>query len=171
LVANFSLPSPPSANHFFGQINYRAVVQIRYFTIEVKEKVRPVMCRLFVGAEPNLWASHTRSIRMDGMVTSVRLESRFWMVLEEIAANDDLNVPQLLHQLYNESIDEGHDLGNFTSFLRVCCLRYIDLQLQGLIPSAQNSTFDALPTEAILKIEAEKNRARALLKSRPKAQH
>ena len=57
------------------------------------------MCRLFVGADPHLWESQTRSIRMDGMVTSVRLENMFWMMLEEIAAKDDLNVPQLLHQL------------------------------------------------------------------------
>jgi len=88
------------------------------------------MCRVFIGADPQLWESQTRSIRMDGMVTSVRLENMFWTVLEDIAARDDMNVPQLLHQLYNESIDEGHDLGNFTSFLRVCCLRFIDLKLK-----------------------------------------
>jgi predicted DNA-binding ribbon-helix-helix protein len=108
---------------------------------------------------------------MDGMVTSVRLENMYWTVLEDIAANDDMNVPQLLHQLYNESIDEGHDLGNFTSFLRVCCLRYIDLQLHGLIPSAQSTSFTPLPTEDILKVEAEKNHARARLRATPSAQH
>lgn len=129
------------------------------------------MCRLFIGADPNLWTSQTRSIRMDGMVTSVRLESMFWTVLEEIAAKDDMNVPQLLHQLYNESIDEGHDLGNFTSFLRVCCLRYIDLQLKGLLPNSQSVDFENLPAEEILKIEAEKNRERALFKATPKSQH
>lgn len=109
------------------------------------------MCRVFIGADPQLWESQTRSIRMDGMVTSVRLENMFWMVLEEIAARDDLNVPQLLHQLYNESIDEGHDLGNFTSFLRVCCLRFIDLQLKGLMlpAGAQN----ALTAAEILQLE------------------
>ncbi|MCG3268088.1 ribbon-helix-helix domain-containing protein [Yoonia sp. I 8.24] len=129
------------------------------------------MCRLFVGADPAMWTSHTRSIRMDGMVTSVRLESMYWTVLEEIAANDDMNVPQLLHQLYNESIDEGHDLGNFTSFLRVCCLRFIDLQLQGLIPSAQSGSFETLPAEDILKVEAENNRERARLTATPSTQH
>ncbi|WP_112313202.1 ribbon-helix-helix domain-containing protein [Pseudogemmobacter bohemicus] len=109
------------------------------------------MCRVFIGADPQLWESQTRSIRMDGMVTSVRLENMFWMVLEEIAAREDLNVPQLLHQLYNESIDEGHDLGNFTSFLRVCCLRFIDLQLKGLMlpAGAQN----ALTAAEILQLE------------------
>ncbi len=118
------------------------------------------MCRLFIGADPDLWVSQTRSIRMDGMVTSVRLENMFWTVLEEIAAKDDLNVPQLLHQLYNESIDEGHDLGNFTSFLRVCCLRFIDLQLHGLLPSSENTGFDMLPAEEILKIEADRSAAK-----------
>ncbi|WP_435168414.1 ribbon-helix-helix domain-containing protein [Falsirhodobacter sp. 1013] len=117
------------------------------------------MCRVFIGADPQLWESQTRSIRMDGMVTSVRLENMFWTVLEEIAVRDDMNVPQLLHQLYNESIDEGHDLGNFTSFLRVCCLRFIDLRLKGLLRDGT----DALPAERILKIEAEKR----LLRARP----
>lgn len=129
------------------------------------------MCRLFIGADPDLWASQTRSIRMDGMVTSVRLENMFWMILEEIAASDDMNVPQLLHQLYNESIDEGHDLGNFTSFLRVCCLRQIDLQLKGLIPTQHSEGFDMLPAEEILKIEAANNRERGSKKSVPKGQH
>lgn len=115
------------------------------------------MCRLFIGANPHLWESHTRSIRMDGMVTSVRLENMFWMILEDIAARDDLNIPQLLHQLYNESIDAGHDLGNFTSFLRVCCLRFLDLQLQGLLPVGQNT---ALSADDILSLEAEALRTR-----------
>lgn len=109
------------------------------------------MCRLFVGANSAFWESHTRSIRMDGMVTSIRLENMFWTVLEDIAAKDDMAVPQLLHQLYNESIDEGHDMGNFTSFLRVCCLRFINLQLLGLLPNGRN---DLLSAEEILSLEA-----------------
>lgn len=101
---------------------------------------------------------------MDGMVTSVRLETMFWTVLDEIAARDDMNVPQLLHQLYNESIDAGHDLGNFTSFLRVCCLRYIDLQLKGLLPNGKN---DLLSTDEILTIETTL-RAENVRTSRPR---
>jgi predicted DNA-binding ribbon-helix-helix protein len=127
------------------------------------------VCRLFIGANSQLWESQTRSIRMDGMVTSVRLETMFWTVLEEIAAKDDMNVPQLLHQLYNESIDEGHDLGNFTSFLRVCCLRYIDLQLKGLLaPAGQN---DILSTQEILTLEAKLHRAQTEKIAVPGRQH
>jgi predicted DNA-binding ribbon-helix-helix protein len=127
------------------------------------------MCRLFIGANSQLWESQTRSIRMDGMVTSVRLETMFWTVLEEIAAKDDMNVPQLLHQLYNESIDEGHDLGNFTSFLRVCCLRHIDLQLKGLL--APRGQENLLSTEEILTVEAQLRGAKVAKNALPGRQH
>lgn len=127
------------------------------------------MCKLFVGADPQLWESQTRSIRMDGMVTSVRLENMFWMMLEEIAARDDLNVPQLLHQLYNESIDEGHDLGNFTSFLRVCCLRFTDLKLKGLL--LPQGTNNGLSTEEILGLEARALREKQRFTATPGKQH
>lgn len=111
------------------------------------------MCQLFIDADPALWASHTRSFRMEGMVTSVRLEEMFWRTLETIAARDDLNVPQLLHRLYNESLDVGHDLGNFTSFLRVCCLRYLDLQMRGLIPLETHVQLSQVLVEDVLAAE------------------
>lgn len=112
------------------------------------------MCQLFIDADPALWTSHTRSFRMDGMVTSVRLEEMFWRTLETIGKRDDLTVPQLLHRLYNESLDAGHDLGNFTSFLRVCCLRFIDLQMRGLIPEEERVKISQLPVNNILALEA-----------------
>jgi predicted DNA-binding ribbon-helix-helix protein len=111
------------------------------------------MCQLFIDADPALWASHTRSFRMEGMVTSVRLEELFWRTLETVSERDDLTVPQLLHRLYNESLDAGHDVGNFTSFLRVCCLRYLDLQLRGLIPLEAHVNLSLLPAKDILSLE------------------
>ena len=111
------------------------------------------MCQLFIDADPALWTSHTRSFRMDGMVTSVRLEDMFWRTLETIGQRDDLTVPQLLHRLYNESLDAGHDIGNFTSFLRVCCLRFIDLQVRGLVPQDVHVKISQLPSSDILSIE------------------
>ena len=112
------------------------------------------MCQLFIEADPALWTSHTRSFRMDGMVTSVRLEEMFWRTLETIGRRDDLTLPQLLHRLYNESLDAGHDMGNFTSFLRVCCLRFIDLQMRGLIPEEERVKISQLPASDILALEA-----------------
>lgn len=116
------------------------------------------MCQLFIDADPALWTSHTRSFRMDGMVTSVRLEDLFWRTLETIGDRDGLTVPQLLHRLYNESLDVGHDVGNFTSFLRVCCLRYLDLQMRGLIPVETHVQLSQLPAQDVLTAE---NHARA----------
>jgi predicted DNA-binding ribbon-helix-helix protein len=113
------------------------------------------MCQLFIDADPALWASHTRSFRMDGMVTSVRMEELFWRTLQTIGERDDLSVPQLLHRLYNESLDAGHDVGNFTSFLRVCCLRYLDLQMRGLIPVEECIQLSQLPAADILALESD----------------
>lgn len=108
------------------------------------------MCKLFINADADLWKSSTRSLRIDGMVTSVRLENYFWGTLEEIARRDQLNLPQMITRLYHESIDAGHDLGNFTSFLRVCCMRYLALQLKGEIPDKPEVSIASLDTDQIL---------------------
>ena len=38
---------------------------------------------------------------------------------------------QLITKLYLEAIDAAHDMGNFTSFLRVCCSRYLSMIANG----------------------------------------
>lgn len=108
------------------------------------------MCKLFIQADPALWESATRSLRIDGMVTSVRLETFFWGVLEEIGRRDGMTVIQLITKLYHESIDAGHDLGNFTSFLRVCCGRYLSLQLSGEVPRDTRLPISSLDADRIL---------------------
>ncbi|MDT6938793.1 ribbon-helix-helix domain-containing protein [Brucella pseudogrignonensis] len=113
------------------------------------------MCRLFIGAEQQLWQSVTRSLRIDGVVTSVRLENFFWSALEDIAARDDMSVSRLLGKLYEESRADGHDLDNFASFLRVCCGRYLALQVNGLIPSDRKTAISTLDAEEILRREKE----------------
>lgn len=113
------------------------------------------MCQLFIEADPQLWTSQTRSLRIDGMVTSIRLENAFWAILSEIASRDDMSVPAIITRLYHESIDAGHDMGNFTSFLRVCCSRYLALQLNGQIPKDLNIPISELDAPSILRIEKE----------------
>lgn len=108
------------------------------------------MCKLFISASPDLWNSKTHSLRIDGMVTSVRMENAFWQVLEELAHRDGMNLPQMITRLYHESIDAGHDLGNFTSFLRVCAMRYLALQLSGDIPRDTRVPIATLDAERIL---------------------
>ena len=108
------------------------------------------MCRLFIGADALLWQSVTRSLRIDGVVTSVRLENFFWSALEEIAGRDEMSVSRLLGKLYEESRTEGHDLDNFASFLRVCCGRYLALQVNGLVPIDKSAAISTLDADAIL---------------------
>ncbi|BBI72950.2 hypothetical protein HMSLTHF_23710 [Vreelandella aquamarina] len=112
------------------------------------------MCKLFIDADPDLWRSATHSLRIDGMVTSVRMENYFWRLLEEIAQRDGMNTAQMITRLYHESIDAGHDLGNFTSFLRVCALRYQALQLSGDIPANVAVSIGELDAQQILSRES-----------------
>jgi predicted DNA-binding ribbon-helix-helix protein len=93
------------------------------------------MCQIFINAHPGLYASRSRSLRLHGVSTSIRLENMFWSVLEEIGARDGMTVNQLITKLYDELAEAGLDRTNFTSFLRVCCTRYLSLQLGGRIPS------------------------------------
>ncbi|RZO20500.1 MAG: hypothetical protein EVB03_04370 [SAR92 clade bacterium] len=111
------------------------------------------MCKLFIEADTQLWATSRRSLRIDGMVTSVRLELYFWQVLDEIAARDSLTLPEMVSKLYREAIEAGHDLGNFTSFLRVCAIRYLGLQITGDIPVTREISIASLNANTILEKE------------------
>lgn len=72
------------------------------------------------------WESATRSIRIDGTVTSVRLENFYWRIVSEIAAKQNLQVPQVMTQLSKVAKSGETKHTNFTSFVRVCCGRYLD---------------------------------------------
>ena len=82
------------------------------------------MCQIFAGQDPINYECETRSIRIDGHVTSIRLEHLFWNVLEELAACQKLTVPQFASKLYDEVLDSRGEVKNFASLLRCCCLIY-----------------------------------------------
>ena len=111
------------------------------------------MCQLFIHGDSELWKSRTKSLRIDGMSTSIRIENFFWSTLEEIAARDRMTVNQLIAKLYYESIDAEHDLGNFTSFLRVCCARYLSLINMGEISSSLADELGNIAADEILERE------------------
>ncbi|HVI50067.1 MAG TPA: ribbon-helix-helix domain-containing protein [Candidatus Sulfotelmatobacter sp.] len=92
------------------------------------------MCEIFVGANPALYEVKARSLRLHGASTSIRLENLFWSILEEIGGRDGLSLNQLLTRLYDELTEVRGDVGNFASFLRVSCARYLALQVSGRIP-------------------------------------
>lgn len=76
------------------------------------------------------WKSTTRSIRIDGTVTSVRLETFYWRVVNDIAEQQKLQVPDLMTRLSRVAKSGTTEHTNFTSFVRVCCGRYLDEQLR-----------------------------------------
>lgn len=93
------------------------------------------MCEIFVKADPRLYECRSRSLRLHGAVTSIRLENLFWDALEEIAARDGMTTSQLITKLHDELVEYCGEVDNFTSFLRVCCLRYLSLMVDGTITS------------------------------------
>lgn len=112
------------------------------------------MCRLFIGADPAMWEMRLRSVRMHGFATSVRIENIYWRLLEEIAARDGLSVAVILARLYDELLETQGEVDNFASFLRVCCTRYLMLQLAGEIPADPGRPIAGLDSESILTREA-----------------
>jgi len=89
------------------------------------------------------WSSTTRSIRIDGTVTSVRLENFFWRILGGMAQEQGLQIPQLLTRLSKVARSGETRHSNFTSFIRVCCGRFIDRQLPANQVTAQAGSLEA----------------------------
>ena len=83
------------------------------------------MCSVYVNADPIQYEARTRSIRINSVLTTIRLENLFWDVLAEIAGQEDKTTNQMIATLYQELAQLRGDNPNFTSFLRVCCLRYL----------------------------------------------
>ena len=86
------------------------------------------MCEIYVKADPMLYESRSRSLRIHGCVTKIRLENHFWDILAEIAASDGYTTNQLIAKLYDELLDYRGEIDNFASFLRVSCLHYLTLR-------------------------------------------
>jgi predicted DNA-binding ribbon-helix-helix protein len=108
------------------------------------------MCKIFISADPASYESRTRSVRLHGVVTSLRLENLHWAVLEEIAGRDGMTVAQLIEKLYDELVADRGAVGNFSSFLRVCALRYENLIAQGLIPRDATIPIRSLDADRVL---------------------
>ncbi|HTZ68984.1 MAG TPA: ribbon-helix-helix domain-containing protein [Roseiarcus sp.] len=80
------------------------------------------MCHLFASQSPDSYAFETRSIRLNGQSTSLRLEKVFWGLLEEIAAVEGMSVPRFLSTLHQEILLLRGEVPNFTSHLRCICV-------------------------------------------------
>lgn len=121
------------------------------------------MCQLFISADDSLWSSKTKSLRIQGVVTSIRLEVFFWDILEELSFRDQMTVNQLITKLYLESLDADHDIGNFTSFLRVCCSRYLSLIADGDLSRETRLPLEKVDAKNIIQRETRRKNQRNAL--------
>lgn len=82
------------------------------------------MCELYVKADPILYESRSRSLRICGVVTTLRLENQFWDILSEIAEgwHDHQSAGG---QVIEEVMDYRGEVVNFASFPWVSCTRYL----------------------------------------------
>jgi predicted DNA-binding ribbon-helix-helix protein len=108
------------------------------------------MCEVFISADPESYASRTRSVRLHGVVTSIRLENLYWDVLTEIGERDGMAVVALIEKLYDELVAARGEVGNFASFLRVSALRYMALQAHHRIPMDNAVPIRSLDARAVL---------------------
>ncbi len=108
------------------------------------------MCEVFISADPESYASRTRSVRLHGVVTSIRLENLYWDVLTEIGERDGMAVVALIEKLYDELVAARGEVGNFASFLRVSALRYMALQAHDRIPMDNAVPIRSLDARTVL---------------------
>src|SRR4051812_6284153 len=85
---------------------------------------RNTMCHLFAHQPQQDYESQTRSLRIGGHCTSIRLEMSFWDTLEEIAAKENMSLGKFLTKLHSEVLNHHGEVNNFASLLRCSCLIY-----------------------------------------------
>ena len=83
------------------------------------------MHRLLARRDPSNYLLETRSLRIRGHGTSVRLEAPFWAILEEMAASEGVSLGKFLTRLSDEVLELHGNIRNFASLLRCSCLIYL----------------------------------------------
>lgn len=83
------------------------------------------MCNIFAGQDPANYAYVTRSVRLAGYATSIRLEAQFWTIIDQIAAAQGMTTPRFLAKLHDEALSIHGEIGNFASLLRNACVIYL----------------------------------------------
>jgi predicted DNA-binding ribbon-helix-helix protein len=77
------------------------------------------MCEYFVKADPIQYEQRTRSVRIRGMLTSIRLENMVWDVLAEMAEDEGCTTNALICTLHDELrlVSEDHQFALFAPLL------------------------------------------------------
>ena len=100
------------------------------------------MCHVYASTDPQRYESTTRSVRLQGSVTSVRLENEFWGILDCLATEQGMSAGRFISNLYSEVIANKGEVPNLASMLRVACVVHLHLHAESVParnPSAESS--------------------------------
>lgn len=103
------------------------------------------MCEFFVKADPIAYESRTRTVRIHGVLTSLRLENMVWDILAEMAEQEGCTTNHLIVTFHDEVLAHRGELPNFASFLRVSSMRFLRRQLM----AAERERPDAAPPKVV----------------------
>ena len=87
------------------------------------------MCEFFVKADPIPYEQRSRTMRIHGVLTSIRLENMVWDILAEMAEEEGCTTNALISLFHDEILDHRGEVPNFASFLRVTGMRYLRRRL------------------------------------------
>jgi len=102
------------------------------------------MCEYFVKADPIQYEQRTRTIRIHGVLTSIRLENMVWDTLAEMAEAEGCTTNHLIVQFHDEILAHRGEVPNFASFLRITGMRFLRRKLT----DAERVLGGALPNAA-----------------------
>ncbi len=88
------------------------------------------MCEFFVKADPIQYEQRSRTVRIHGVLTSIRLENMVWDTLAEMAEEEGRTTNALISLFHDEILAHRGEVPNFASFLRVTCMRYLRRRVQ-----------------------------------------
>ncbi len=77
------------------------------------------------GQEDSEFVPERRSLRIHGHSTTIRLESAFWNVLEELARQEETTVANIVTRITDHC--QFANQKNMASCLRVVCLKFINI--------------------------------------------
>jgi predicted DNA-binding ribbon-helix-helix protein len=109
------------------------------------------MCEYFVKADPILYEQRTRTVRIHGELTSIRLENTVWDTLAQMAEAKRCSTNSLIVQFHDEILAHRGEVPNFASFLRVTCIRFLSRELsqsRHALHAHQDSEFGGLGADA-----------------------
>lgn len=101
------------------------------------------MCEFFVKADPIQYEQRSRTVRIHGALTSIRLENMVWDILAEMAEAEGRTTNALISLFHDEVLAHRGEVPNFASFLRVTCMRYLRRRAATQDDGAVSPLFDA----------------------------